>query len=167
MFVTSRRQLPLATRVIFEFKLDDGLIALRGTAEVVRHELRGMGMRFVALDEQAKELVARLVSAAAPNPSPTAVEYSHGAVRIRLSAATARFFTYNPLLHVGVGGCFLPADGNATLGTGYDLTVLGGGVCGVEDHGAALLELVRRVGELENVGGPRVVARSKSVRSQG
>jgi hypothetical protein len=126
MFVTSRRQLPLGTRVSFEFKLDDGLIALRGTAEVVRHELRGMGMRFVALDEQAKELVARLVAAAAPDPSPTAVEYSHGAVRIRLSAATARFFTYNPLLHIGVGGCFLPADGSAALGTGYELTVLDG-----------------------------------------
>ena len=47
-------------------------------------------------------------------------------MRVRLSAATARYFTYNPLLHIGVGGCFLPADGNVPLGTGYELNVVDG-----------------------------------------
>jgi hypothetical protein len=125
MFVATQRGLPIGSRVSFEFKLDDGLVALRGVAEVVRGELRGIGLRFVSLDDDAKEMVARLVAATAPEPPPpAAVEYGHGTIRVRLSAATARFFTYSPLLHVGVGGCFLPADSTVALGTGYELTVV-------------------------------------------
>ena len=45
---------------------------------------------------------------------------------MRLTAATAGFFTYNPLLHVGVGGCFLPAETDVPLGTGYQLDILDG-----------------------------------------
>ena len=44
-------------------------------------------------------------------------------IRVRLTAATATFFTYNPLLHVGVRGCFLPAEGDVPLGTGYQLDI--------------------------------------------
>ncbi len=45
-------------------------------------------------------------------------------MRVRLTAATAGFFTYNPLLHVGVAGCFLPAETDVPLGTGYQLDIL-------------------------------------------
>jgi hypothetical protein len=125
MFVATQRGLPIGSRVTFEFKLDDGLVALRGIAEVARAELRGIGFRFVTLDDDAKDLVARLVAATAPEPPPpSAVEYGHGTVRVRLSAATARYFTYNPLLHVGVGGCFLPSESPVAIGTGYELTVV-------------------------------------------
>jgi hypothetical protein len=125
MFVASTNLLEVGTEVGFEFKLDDGLVALRGNAEVVRRELRGMGLRFVLLDEMGRELVARLVAAAAaPAGTPGDVEYEHGSVRVRLSSATARYFTYNPLLHIGVGGCFLPTDENVALGTGYELNIV-------------------------------------------
>jgi hypothetical protein len=126
MFVTSRKLFDIGTEVGFEFKLDDGVVALRGVAEVVRRELRGMGLRFVKLDEAGPELVARLVevSAAHALPAPAGVEFGHGSIRVKLSPSTARFFTYNPLLHIGVGGCFLPADGTIPLGTGYELNVV-------------------------------------------
>jgi hypothetical protein len=126
MFVTSRKLLDIGTEVGFEFKLDDGVVALRGVAEVVRRELRGMGLRFVRLDDAGPQLLERLVevSAAHPVPTPAAIEYGHGSIRVKLSATTARYFTYNPLLHIGVGGCFLPADGIIALGAGYELNVV-------------------------------------------
>jgi hypothetical protein len=45
---------------------------------------------------------------------------------VRLTAATASFFTYNPLLHVGIGGCFIPAESDVPLGTAYQLDILDG-----------------------------------------
>ena len=94
-----------------------------------------MGLRFVMLDGAARSLVERLVQASdaapevptAPGYAPPAVEFEHGSVRVRLTAATASFFTYNPLLHVGMGGCFLPAETDVPLGTGYQLDILDGG----------------------------------------
>jgi hypothetical protein len=126
MFVTGRKLFDIGAEVGFEFKLDDGVVALRGVAEVVRRELRGMGLRFVKLEEAGPELVARLVEASSAHPqlSPAAVEYEHGSIRVKLSETTARYFTYNPLLHIGVGGCFLPADGTIALGTGYELNIV-------------------------------------------
>ncbi len=126
MFVTSSKQVDIGSEVEFEFKLDDGIVALRGVAAVVRRELRGMGLRFVRLEAAGPELVARLVavSEAHPQPAPAAVEYDHGTIRVKLSATTARYFTYNPLLHIGVGGCFLPCDGTIALGTGFELNVV-------------------------------------------
>ena len=127
MFVSSTKLFEIGTEVAFEFRLDDGVVALRGNAEVVRRELRGMGLRFVRLDDAARDMVARLVAASgALEGVPGDVEYGHGCVRVRLSAATARYFTTNPLLHIGVGGCFLPVEGNVALGTGYDLSVVDG-----------------------------------------
>jgi hypothetical protein len=129
MFVSTTRLYEIGTPVRFQFKLDDGAVALKGSAVIVRRELKGMGLKFVSLDQGAQALVARLVETAsgAPEPPPGAVEYGHGTVRVRLSATTAGYFTYNPLLHIGVGGCFLPGQEQASvpLGTGFELTVVG------------------------------------------
>ena len=111
-------------------------MALSGRAEVVRMvpDPPRMGLRFVMLDGAARSLVERMVRASdaapemptAPGYAPPAVEVEHGSVRVRLTAATAGFFTYNPLLHVGMGGCFLPAETDVPLGTGYQLDILDG-----------------------------------------
>jgi PilZ domain len=144
MFLASRgKLLDVGVTVGFQFTLDDGLIVMKGTAEVVRLSLdgeRGMGLRFVDLDAEARALVERIVDANSREPVPVpyeeedtlrtaapgarAVEYDHGTVRITLSSATAAYFTYNPLMHIGIGGCFIPADGDVPLGTGYQLDII-------------------------------------------
>jgi len=134
MLLASAQGLQVGAVVEFEFKLDDGLVALAGRAEVVRtiSEPPRMGLRFVTLDDAAQSLVQRLVEASdaapevptAPGFAPPGVEFDHGSIRVRLTAATAPFFTYNPLLHVGVRGCFLPAEEDVPLGSGYQLDIL-------------------------------------------
>src|SRR5262245_44083485 len=134
MLVSSAELLSVGAVVEFQFKLGDGLVVLSGRAEVVRTvgQPPRMGLRFVMLDGAARSLLERLVgvSEAAPEIpttpgfAPPAVEFAHGSVTVRLTAATASFFTYNPLLHVGVGGCFLPAEADVPLGTGYQLDIL-------------------------------------------
>jgi hypothetical protein len=136
MLLAAAQVLPIGAVVDFQFKLD-GLVALSGRAEVVRTvaEPARMGLRFVSLDDAARDLVQRMVAAGETAPevpttpgfAPPAVEFEHGSVRVRLTAATASFFTYNPLLHVGVGGCFLPAENDVPLGTGYQMDILDGG----------------------------------------
>jgi len=91
-----------------------------------------MGVRFVALEGDARTFVERLIEAVDAAPEiPTEpgfaspiVEFSHGTVRVRLTPATSKFFTFNPLLHIGVGGCFLPAQTDVPLGTGYQMDVV-------------------------------------------
>jgi hypothetical protein len=144
MFLASRgKLLEIGVTVEFQFALDDGLVVLEGTAEVVRLSLdgeRGMGLRFVDLDADSRKLVDRIVDANSREPAPVpfeeehairqtmpgghAVEYGHGTVRITLSAATAGYFTYNPLMHIGIGGCFIPAEADVPLGTGYQLDIV-------------------------------------------
>ncbi len=134
MLVTGTGLFDVGTVVEFQFRLDDGTVALSGSAEVARRDKESMGLKFVALAAGGHDLVARLIEASALAPEvPTApgytepaVEYGHGTIRVRLLPATALFFTYNPLLHVGVGGCFLPAEREVPLGTGYQLDVLDG-----------------------------------------
>jgi uncharacterized protein (TIGR02266 family) len=158
MFLASRGALlDVGAAVEFQFSLDDGLVVMKGTAEVVRLALegeRGMGLRFVALDAETRALVDRIVDANSRNPVPVpfeeddtqrttlpsgrAVEYGHGTVRITLSAATAAYFTYNPLMHIGIGGCFVPAEMDVPLGTGYQLDV-------VDADGRLLLRCKARV----------------------
>ena len=135
MLLATTRPLPVGAVVDFQFRLD-GLAALSGRAEVARTVAQPvrMGLRFVSLDDAARDLVQRLVAASdaapevptTPGFAPPAVEFEHGSVRVRLTAATASFFTYNPLLHVGVGGCFLPAESDVPLGTGYQMDILDG-----------------------------------------
>lgn len=134
MLLANTKGLPVGAVVEFQFKLDEGSVALAGRAEVMRvmTEPSQIGLRFVLLDVEALTLLQQLVVAAETAPEvPTtpgyvgpAVEFDHGTVRVRLTAATAGFFTYNPLLHVGVAGCFLPAETDVPLGTGYQLDVL-------------------------------------------
>jgi hypothetical protein len=144
MFLASRgKLLDIGVVVEFQFQLDDGFVVMKGTAEVARLSLqseRGMGLRFVDLDDEARELVDRIVDANSREPAPVpfeeedtirqstpggrAVEYGHGTVRITLSGATAAYFTYTPLMHIGIGGCFIPAEGDVPLGTGYQLDIV-------------------------------------------
>src|SRR5665213_714340 len=141
MFVATAERFAVGTTVEFSFKLDDELLALQGRAEVVRHgaeNIVGMGLRFVALDEAAERLVARVIDASLGVPeappgdsrsgavSAGRVSYDHGSIRVALSAATKHYFTQNPLLHIGVGGCFLPALADVPLGTGYQLDIVDG-----------------------------------------
>jgi hypothetical protein len=140
---TPGKLLEIGVVVEFQFTLDDGLVVMKGTAEVVRLSPtgeRGMGLRFVDLDAEARKLVDRIVDANSREPAPVpfeeedtirkslpgerAVEYGHGTVRITLSGATAAYFTYNPLMHIGIGGCFVPAEGDVPLGTGYQLDIV-------------------------------------------
>jgi uncharacterized protein (TIGR02266 family) len=157
MFLATRGTLlEVGVVVEFQFTLDD-LVVMKGTAQVVRLALegeRGMGVRFVDLDPESRELVDRIVDANSREPVPVpfeeedtirstlpggrAVEYGHGTVRITLSAATAAYFTYNPLMHIGIGGCFIPAEGDVPLGTGYQLDV-------VDTRGQVLLRCKARV----------------------
>jgi hypothetical protein len=158
MFLASRSKLlDVGVIVGFQFTLDEGLVVLKGTAEVARLSLegeRGMGLRFVDLDADSRALVDRIVDANSREPVPVpfeeedtirstlpggrAVEYGHGTVRIMLSAATAAYFTYNPLMHIGIGGCFIPADADVPLGTGYQLDI-------VDAQGQLLLRCKARV----------------------
>jgi uncharacterized protein (TIGR02266 family) len=142
MFLASRNLLEIGTVVEFQYSLDDGVVVLQGTAEVMRVSEgtdgeRGMGLRFTALDEESRRMVDRIVevnsreppaSGDTPGAGATAVgklvTYGHGSLRIVLSAATAPYFTYNPLLHIGIGGCFVPAASDVPLGTGYQLDIV-------------------------------------------
>ena len=134
MLIASTRQLAVGAEVAFKLPLDDGVVVLSGRGVVVRivSDPEGMGLRFLSLDGSGRELVDRLVEAGAgapemptaPGYAPAAIEFEHGSVRIRLSVATALYFTYNPLLHIGVGGCFVPAEIDVPLGTGYQLDIL-------------------------------------------
>jgi len=142
MFLASEHLLAIGTTAEFQFSLDNDVIVLGGTAEVVRLTEageRGMGLRFAALDERARTLIDRIVdvtSRAPPVPAETGphrlagrkpIEYHHGTLRILLTADTAAYFTYNPLLHIGVAGCFIPAEEDVPLGTGYQLDIVDGG----------------------------------------
>ena len=129
--LVDRHPLPIGAEVEFQFKLDDGVVALSGRAEVVRTVASRRGWvsgssRWTAPraartpPDRSRRRGARDSDRARVRAA--AVEFEHGSVRVRLSAATARFFTYNPLLHVGVGGCFLPAETDVPLGTGYQWT---------------------------------------------
>jgi hypothetical protein len=158
MFLASRGTLlDVGVTVEFQFTIDDGVVVLKGTAEVMRLALdgeRGMGLRFIDLDDESRQLIDRIVDANSREPVPVpyeeddtirtlmpggrAVEYGHGTVRIVLSSATAAYFTYNPLMHIGIGGCFIPADGDVPLGTGYQLDI-------VDEAGLLLLRCKARV----------------------
>ena len=136
---------------------------MKGTAEVVRVALegeRGMGLRFVDLDADGYKLVDRIVDANSREPAPVPVEldarqapggravvYGHGTVRITLSAATAAYFTYNPLMHVGIGGCFIPAEADVPLGTGYQLDIVdAAGRLIIRSKGRVVAKQERRIG---------------------
>src|SRR4051812_25360942 len=132
MFLSSQHLLAIGTSVDFQFNLDDDVIVLRGSAEVVRlteEGERGMGLQFTTLDEAGRQLIDRMVETSGHEPpgagaGRTPVEIAHGSLRIVLSEITAAYFTYNPLLHIGIGGCFIPSTEDVPLGTGYQLDIV-------------------------------------------
>lgn len=167
MFVASQGPLlAIGANVEFQFSLDDGLVVMKGKAEVMRvvtEGERGMGFRFVALDAETRSLVDRIVDVNSRNPAPVpveeeetarqllpggrAVEYGHGTVRIILSSVTAAYFTYNPLMHIGIGGCFIPAEADVPLGTGYQLDIVdAGGHLILRCKGKVAAKQERRIG---------------------
>jgi uncharacterized protein (TIGR02266 family) len=168
MFLASRGALlEIGAKVEFQFSLDDGLVVMKGTAVVARvsptGDDRGMGLRFVELDAETRALVDRIVDVNSRDPAPVpveeeptarqqlpggrAVEYGHGTVRIVLSSVTAAYFTYNPLMHIGIGGCFIPAEADVPLGTGYQLDIVDtGGHLILRCKGKVAAKQERRIG---------------------
>ena len=65
------------------------------------------------------------VSAGAP-PAPAAkpIQIGDGKLRVVLSAATATFFSYNPLLNIRMGGFFIPVEEEVPLGTTYKVEIV-------------------------------------------
>ena len=63
MFVASADALPVGTAVELEICLTDGLVLLRGRAQVARISTSpaGMGLRFCELDEASRALIDRIV----------------------------------------------------------------------------------------------------------
>ncbi len=65
MFVASDRPGAVGSVVDFDFALEDGLSLLRGKGEVVRvttTPVRGMGIRFLELDEESQRCIERIVT---------------------------------------------------------------------------------------------------------
>jgi uncharacterized protein (TIGR02266 family) len=63
-----------------------------------------------------------------PAPAPAAsakpIQFSDGKLRVVLSAATASYFAYNPLLNIRMGGFFIPVDEEVPLGTTYKVEIV-------------------------------------------
>ena len=137
MLLANAQPLPVGAVVEFQFKLDDGLVALAGRAEVVRAlvDPPRMGFRFVLLDVEALTLAPaadRGLRGGARDPDHARVRAAGGRVRSRHRARAphrrdgAASSRTTRCLHVGVGGCFLPAETDVPLGTGYQLDILDG-----------------------------------------
>ena len=212
----------VGSKIDFDVSLDDGYELLKGSGIVVRVVTtgdKGLGMRFVELDDKSRKLINRIVevnldegknptlpldfsrpvppppvsfplpapaaaplspfppsptsptiampvaplppsvprstqtrapAAAVPAPSvprptqtqrsgPTAVsapaaapsapaakpiQIGDGKLRVVLSAATATFFSYNPLLNIRMGGFFIPVEEEVPLGTTYKVEIV-------------------------------------------
>jgi len=63
-------------------------------------------------------------SAAAPAPAVKPIQIGDGKLRVVLSAATAAFFSYNPLLNIRMGGFFIPVEEEVPLGTTYKVEIV-------------------------------------------
>ena len=134
MLLANAQPLPLGAVVEFQFKLDDGLVALAGRAEVVRTlaDPPRMGLRFVLLDDAALSLVQRLVEASEAAPevpttpgfAPPAVEFDHGIDARAAHGRDRRLLHVQPAACTSASrGCFLPAETDVPLGTGYQLDI--------------------------------------------
>ena len=164
----------VGAKIEFEVSLDDGYVILQGTGQVVRVVTagdRGMGLRFLELDDKSRKLINRIVevnldegkaptmpmdfSRPVPSPPPPSVprgtagaampaavapappvaapppaaaskpiQLSDGKLRVVLSAVTANFFSYNPLLNIRMGGFFIPVEEEVPLGTTYKVEIV-------------------------------------------
>lgn len=152
MYVLCDQPLPVGTMVQFEFALADGYVLLKGTAEVVRAvnegpPPRGMGLRFVEVEEKSRKFIDRIVdvnaeegkrpsvpmdfasakaatmAGAGGTNTARAVTFQGNKLSIVLNTATAQYFSYNPLLNIKMGGFVVPADQDVNLGTLYELAI--------------------------------------------
>ena len=70
---------------------------------------------------------AATVPAAAPGaPAAKPIQIGDGKLRVVLNAATATFFSYNPLLNIRMGGFFIPVEEEVPLGTTYKVEIVDG-----------------------------------------
>lgn len=206
----------VGAKIDFDVSLDDGFVLLKGSGIVVRVVTtgdKGLGMRFLDLDDKSRKLINRIVevnldegknptlpldfsrpapappvsfslpTATAPPPasapfppSPTSptiampvapsvprstqtrvpaasvapapsvphstqtrpasavpapvaaaakpIQIGDGKLRVVLNAATATFFSYNPLLNIRMGGFFIPVEEEVPLGTTYKVEIV-------------------------------------------
>ena len=205
----------VGSKIDFDVSLDDGYVLLKGSGIVVRVVTtgdKGLGMRFVDLDDRSRKLIDRIVEVnldegknptqsldfsrpvppppvsfplpapaaqapfppsptspkipapvapstpsitktgipvvapapaapsvprstqtqRAPTPAPAAppapavkpIQIGDGKLRVVLSAATATFFSYNPLLNIRMGGFFIPVEEEVPLGTTYKVEIV-------------------------------------------
>jgi len=209
----------VGARIDFDVSLDDGYVLLKGSGIVVRVVTsgdKGLGMRFVDLDDKSRKLINRIVEVnvdegksptlpldfsrpvppppvslpatpagsmppAPPGPSPFSspptspniaapaapsvprstatrpaavspppsvpratlrapaaapapvtapapaiktIQIGDGKLRVMLNAATATFFSYNPLLNIRMGGFFIPVEEEVPLGTTYKVEIV-------------------------------------------
>ncbi|HEY2899020.1 MAG TPA: PilZ domain-containing protein [Polyangia bacterium] len=66
------------------------------------------------------------------------ITFSEGEVKVVLSATTASYFTYNPLLNVRMGGMFIPAETDIALGTQLKVEI-------VDEQGQTLVKAKGKV----------------------
>ena len=153
MFVLTTDMLPVGSQLEFEIGLADGFQLLKGKAEVVRVSStppRGLGMRFIKVEESSQKLISRIVEvneeegkkstvpldfaaaeptgqsksfAAAPGSGNAGVVWRDQEVSIQLNMATVSYFVYNPLLNIRLGGFVVPADKEVPLGTIYSVAI--------------------------------------------
>jgi uncharacterized protein (TIGR02266 family) len=150
MFVLTPEVLPVGTQLDFEVALADGFQLLKGKGEVVRVSStppRGLGMRFVKLDEPSQKLISRIVEVneeegkkstvsldfappdgsrgfnATPGSGAPGVVWRDQDVSIQLNTVTVSYFVYNPLLNIRLGGFVVPADKEVPLGTVFTVTI--------------------------------------------
>jgi len=155
MFVTTTEILPPGTVLEFEVVLADGFLLLKGKADVVRASSvppRGLGLKFLQLEEQSRKLIDRIVEvnakegkkpsvsldfepvepvgatnsrgfAVAPGTGSTGVIWKDQDLAIQLNTASVSYFVYNPLLNIRLGGFVVPADKEVPLGTLFSVSI--------------------------------------------
>jgi uncharacterized protein (TIGR02266 family) len=151
MFLASEQGLPMGTTIEFELTLADGVPLLKGKGEVVRTSVapRGLGVRFLHIDDASRRLIERIVQInlqEGKRPTVTfdfsepeqvanlqnlqgatrvsaGLEFSGRSLRIQINPGTAGYFTNNPLLNIRLGGFVVPAQDDVALGTIYSVTI--------------------------------------------
>jgi uncharacterized protein (TIGR02266 family) len=72
----------------------------------------------------APTALAPALAAPAPVAPSKPIQLADGKLRVVLSAATANFFSYNPLLNIRMGGFFIPVEEEVPLGTTYKVEIV-------------------------------------------
>jgi hypothetical protein len=154
MFVVTTEVVPQYTVVEFEVSLADGFLLMKGKAEVARVSTtppRGLGLRFVQLEESSVRLITRIVEVntqegkkptvamdfapdtntgqsrsfqvSSPGSGSGGVTWRAQDLAIQLNTATVSYFVYNPLLNIRLGGFVVPADKEVPLGTLFSVSI--------------------------------------------